>query len=122
MKAQIEELKHYLISYKLRAGPVISIGPLPFMSLGDSLIITGTGFPLREARELPTRYSAVKKLPTWLVETEKGEVLLEGLTSIGKYIHPDGYLLLPAKILDADMLSSTGTREKPGETAAESEP
>ncbi len=98
LTAQLEELQDYIVKYKIKPGPVMAIGPLPFMSVGDSMILTGHGVPLREERALPARYSQVSRLPAWLVETEKGEVVMEGLLSLRKYVNPEGYLAVPSRV------------------------
>lgn len=41
---------------------------------------------------VPEKYAAVKSAPTWIVETEEGEILLEGVSTIEQFVTTSGEL------------------------------
>jgi hypothetical protein len=43
--------------------------------------------------KLPEKYSQVKNSPTYIIETEQGEILLEGVTKLDRYINSNGQFI-----------------------------
>ena len=41
-------------------------------------------------REIPERYQAIRKSPTWIVNTERGEILVEGFPTLDEFVNAKG--------------------------------
>jgi hypothetical protein len=81
--------------YKLPLGRIIVVGAFyePLLNMSHIYALQLRGVSLEDMAELPQKYP-VKKSPTWIIVTEKGEVLLEGIDSIKGMISKDSKLVL----------------------------
>ena len=72
--------------------------------VGDSLFwVPMLGSQLKPTRRFPKEYN-VKLSPTWILSTKKGEVLLEGVTNLKKYINSKGEYMDLTEFAEEDMV------------------
>jgi len=96
-RSEIEQLTTIADSYKIKLSVVYALGTrsralyTPEFKLTMSQFIRGGG-QIRFVSKLPDRYK-VKHTPTWLIQTEQGENVLEGFSKLRRLVNHRGELV-----------------------------
>lgn len=97
----IEQFNSIMSSRNLQPGTLYMIGPainpVDLFQSGNVLgpLLSRGGLPM-SLFEIPKKYD-VKASPTWIIETESGEILLEAVPSLEKYFNAKGEFIDPSK-------------------------
>lgn len=95
LKENLEELTSLSTRFDWMLGPVLIIGvPDKKIVAPYVLKISARSGVLQLRPEIPEKYKAVKQSPTWIVQTAKGQVLLEAVGNIKKFFNKKGELLI----------------------------
>ena len=87
----IQQYRDTLIQYRLRPGDVYlfgAVGKLPLKS-DEILQIVARGGKLRVNYEVAKRYN-ITKSPSWILETEEGDIVLESYQAIDRFLTSKG--------------------------------
>lgn len=83
----------FMASKKLEISTVYFVGPYSDLTMGEMIILQSLKGRQETVEEIPAHLK-IARLPSWVIETEKGLVILEGLDSFEQFITNDGNLSL----------------------------
>lgn len=93
---KLKELNEEANKYDLMVGPVFLVGNTDIASVHEMLGPLQKRQGLIDFRsEIPKKYKEVKSSPTWIMQTEKGQILLEGTGALKRNFNKSGQLVLP---------------------------
>jgi len=94
-KDSLQELSEIALKFDLALSEIFTIGDIRHIQLdpGTNMKLLARGGTIGVHSEVPKKYP-VKLSPTWIVKTEKGEVLLEAAGPLNKYFNDKGEFLL----------------------------
>ncbi len=95
LKEKLEELTAQAIKHDYMIGPVFIIGNADVESVSPYLRKLQFRQALVEFREdIPAKYQKVKMSPAWIVQTEKGQIILEATGPLRRHINKNGELIV----------------------------
>lgn len=90
-QSRLRDLVDIASKYDLDVGKIYALGDLRLVYDAENIIpLVARGATVGVVDELPEQYASVKQLPTWILETDKGQVVLEGFTSIARFLTAKG--------------------------------
>lgn len=91
MVAELETLAELLESRQLYGGHVFLMHVGELAAAADVMLkLSVFGADTHFISSLPEKYKQITRSPTWIVRTEKGEYLLEGVENLSNFITTDG--------------------------------
>ena len=96
-KAHYDEVTSNLIKTldrsKIFAGTVYTLASFGPMSTHNYIKLHARGASLLTTDELPQRFQTVKLSPTYILQTKEGEILLEAVSDLDRFINAKGEFL-----------------------------
>ncbi len=90
----LSNLGEIVKKHQIKVGYIYLVGaPTGFQSFGKKLpILVENGAVIKFVQAVPDKYE-IKRTPSWIVATEKGEILLDGVVNISGFLNSNGELL-----------------------------
>lgn len=93
---KLRELSELATEHDWTIGAIYALGDLANIALTKEMrMLQVRGAMLTQRDSLPKRYEAIKLSPTWLVNTDEGEVILEATGKLKRNFNSSGEYLLP---------------------------
>jgi hypothetical protein len=94
----VAQLARYSVESSVPLGMIYIVGPmLGKNNVGDSFVLALSGGTLEGVDAPPAPYTEIKRSPTWLIQTERGEIVVEGSPELTKFASPLGEFTGPEK-------------------------
>lgn len=111
--SKVKELLELANKYDFGVGQVLMVGGMP----GPEILVVTTAIVARGGEvsvsgSVPYRYK-ISKSPTWILKSDEGEILLEGIGSIKSDFDKDGNFIYPEAPLGAEAASGAPNSEMP---------
>jgi hypothetical protein len=93
---KLDELAEEAVKFDLMLGPIFLVGNTDVEAISRHVLkLEKRQAIITYRHEVPAKYSAVKLSPTWIMQTAKGQILLEGLGPLKQNLNKNGELILP---------------------------
>lgn len=90
-QSRLRDLLDVADKYDLDVGPIYAVGDLRLVYDSENIIpLVARGATIGVVDEPPEPYASVKRSPTFILDTEKGQVILEGFFSIQRFLTSKG--------------------------------
>jgi len=87
--AEVDKLLKVADKYDLNVGEVFTIGPETKENTKNDLPLLARGAVIVPQFFIPAEYD-IRVSPTWILTTSEGQILLEGVTSVERYLNMRG--------------------------------
>ena len=92
-KARYLDFLEYAASKRLSISRVFFLGPPSWLQLSDMIVLQSFGSWFESSAKLPPKVQ-VERTPSWIIETENGTVILDGIDNFEQFITDDNKLSL----------------------------